>query len=90
MSDLTAEVVDPKGLIRESYNIEGITKADCRTIFLDWAIQVPGDVDPATFIQAALEIYGADGHPMTEVLNEGLDRPAKTGRRGGRSARVPS
>ena len=26
---------DPKGLIYESYQIDGITKSECRTIFLD-------------------------------------------------------
>ena len=29
--------VDPKGLIRESYRIEGITLPECKTIFFDWS-----------------------------------------------------
>ncbi len=28
---------DPKGLVRESYAIEGITAGECRSIFMDWA-----------------------------------------------------
>ena len=28
---------DPKGLIRESYRMEGIGPAECRSNFLDWA-----------------------------------------------------
>ena len=31
---------DPKGLIRESYRIEGIGPGECRTICLDWALGV--------------------------------------------------
>ena len=30
--------LDPMGLIRESYRIDGIGVAECRSIFLDWAI----------------------------------------------------
>jgi len=29
---------DPKALIREAYNIEAITRSECRSIFLDWAL----------------------------------------------------
>ena len=31
---------DPKGLVRESYNIDGITLGECRSIFLDWALSL--------------------------------------------------
>ncbi|MGR3540372.1 MAG: hypothetical protein ACU0BS_02955 [Hasllibacter sp.] len=79
---------DPKGLIREAYRIEGIGKPECRSIFLDWALSV--DATPAA-IAAMLERHGGDegagGHPMTEVLREGLEAAPK-GRRGGRAARV--
>ena len=34
--------IDWKGLIRESYRIEGIEPEECRSIFLDWAISVKG------------------------------------------------
>ena len=82
--------VDPKGLIRESYNIDGIQKPECRSIFLDWAIQVPAGVDPTEHIQICLGHFGKQNpdHPMTEVLSEGLVPPSRTGRRGGRKARL--
>ena len=35
------EEADPKGLVRESYNIEGITLGECRSIFMDWALSLP-------------------------------------------------
>jgi hypothetical protein len=75
--------VDPKGLLREAYRIEGITYAECRSIFLDWAIGVTGDARAA--IGAALERHGAAApdHPMTQVLREGLEPVGRTGRRGG-------
>lgn len=79
---------DPKGLIRESYRIEGITEPECRSIFLDWALSVTSS-DPRDEIRALLEIYGARAdHPMTGVLTEGLSQAARTGRRGGRAGRV--
>ena len=36
---------DPKALIRESFNIEGITIEECRSIFLDWALSLPNEAD---------------------------------------------
>ena len=77
---------DPRGLVRESYRIEGITEAECRSIFLDWAIQA---ADPTAAIPMLLDRHGreAPDHPMTRVLREALDRPARTGRRGGWRAR---
>jgi len=83
-------VFDPKGLLREAYRIDGITSADCRTIFLDWAIQVAVGEDPKAHIQAALDTYavGHDDHPMTVTLQAGLDQSPAQKRRGGRAARV--
>jgi hypothetical protein len=81
---------DPKGLIREAFRIEGITAPECRSIFVDWALSI-GEDDPRPLIATLLERHAdvpAD-HPMREVLNEGLSAPARTGRRGGRKARVP-
>ena len=79
---------DPKGLIRESYRIEGITEPECRSIFLDWALSVASD--PRSEIRSLLEIYGGGepDHPMTKVLSEGLDQAGTVGRRGGRKGRV--
>jgi hypothetical protein len=82
---------DPKGLIRESYRIEGITAGECRSIFVDWALSLPagaGFVDHARYL---LSVYGADApdHPMTGVLTGALSAPEVPRRRGGRAARVP-
>ena len=74
---------DPKGLIFEAYRIDGITKSECRTIFLDWALSIPIEVDQKSMIQVLLDRYGADGHPMSEVLNEGLASISAPKRRGG-------
>jgi hypothetical protein len=78
-------VDDPKGLIYESYRIEGITKAECRTIFLDWALSLPLESDTGRTIKALLAVYSPShsDHPMTDVLNEGLVAMAAPQRRGG-------
>lgn len=76
---------DPKGLIRESYRIEGITEGECRSIFLDWALSLPPGVTPARALSRLVMAYGSiDGHPMTAILYEAL-RPADhaPARRGG-------
>lgn len=79
--------IDWKGLIRESYRIEGIEPEECRSIFLDWAISMKGEADPKAQIRILLEHYGGDApdHPMTSVLREGLGAAPGPGRRGGRS-----
>ena len=84
--------VDPKGLIRESYRIDGITIEEARSIFLDWAIQVPVGASAEDYIRACLAHYaeGQEDHPMTLTLKSGLEQPARKGRRGGRAARVAS
>ncbi|WP_372885234.1 hypothetical protein [Shimia sp.] len=76
---------DPKGLIRESYRIEGITDAQCRSIFLDWALSLPEGRDTAAAITALLALYRDPwpDHPMTEILQQGLTRITTPGRRGG-------
>ncbi|MEM0976703.1 MAG: hypothetical protein AAGJ34_04130 [Pseudomonadota bacterium] len=79
---------DPRGLIFEAYRIEGITQEDCRTIFFDWALGVPDGEDAAAHVATLLSHYGQAGHPMTSVLEEGLQvyhRAPK--RRGGRKSR---
>lgn len=81
--------LDPKGLIRESYRIEGIGLPECRSIFLDWAISVPAGTDARALIPDLLALYAPDApdHPMTQVLREGLAAPATGVRRGGPRAR---
>lgn len=85
-------VIDRKGLIREAYRIDGITAGECRTIFLDWALSVPSEIEPKQAIEALLETYASQpvDHPMTTVLNEGLSAQPVARRRGGRKARVPT
>ena len=80
---------DPKGLIRESYRIEGIGAPECRSIFLDWAISVPVGEDACGRIRALLESYGTDhpDHPMTTVLRDALAPAQGGGRRGGARGR---
>ncbi|MGB0958617.1 MAG: hypothetical protein ACPGVK_00075 [Halocynthiibacter sp.] len=82
--------IDPRNLIRESYRIEGITAPDCRAIFFDWALGMSGQGDMAAMLRALLDQYAPDNpdHPMTDVLKEAIEKPEKTGRRGGRRARV--
>ena len=80
---------DPKGLVRESYRIEGIGLEECRSIFLDWAISLPAGTEGRDLIPLLLAAYGlaAPDHPMTRVLTEGLAVVPPSGRRGGRKAR---
>lgn len=81
---------DPKGLVFESYRMEGITKPECRTIFLDWALSLPLEQDTAQTIVKLLEQYrpSYENHPMTEVLSEGLATMAAPRRRGGWRSRL--
>ncbi len=86
------DALDPKGLIAESYRIEGITAPECRSIFLDWALSLPVDADAAGSIRALLARgVGPESHPMTQVLRDGLADPnlgaALPQRRGGRAGR---
>ena len=89
MTDIKS--IDPKGLIRESYNIENISMAQCRTIFFEWAVQIPADINATDYIEAGLAYYAPrnpPNHPMTQVMRDGL-KPAETARRrGGRAARI--
>lgn len=80
---------DPRGLIFESYRIAGITPGECRSIFLDWAMNVPQSRDTSAAISALLERYAAanPNHPMTQVLRDGLAAPAQPRRRGGAMGR---
>lgn len=89
MKDRRRDPFDPKDLILEAFRIDGISEPECRSIFVDWALSVPGD-DPKALIQTLLDRHAGnpDDHPMKAVLREGLDRSARPGRKGGRRARV--
>ncbi|WP_299962221.1 hypothetical protein [uncultured Roseobacter sp.] len=82
---MTGDLHDPKGLIREAYRIDGIGLAECRTIFLDWALSLPEGQEAGAALRDLLARYGeADpDHPMTAVMQEGLAKAAQPTRRGG-------
>ncbi|GAA6207668.1 hypothetical protein NBRC116601_09610 [Cognatishimia sp. WU-CL00825] len=81
---------DPRGLIREAYNIENIDMPQCRAIFLDWALGAEAGNDALAAIRALLAQYEPDNpdHPMTEILKEGAlggsVQPGRVGRSGRR------
>jgi hypothetical protein len=81
--------LDPKGLIREAFRIDGISASECRSIFVDWALSVEGD-DMRPLIARLLDKHRDEpsDHPMRAVLTEGLTAPPRARRRGGRAARV--
>lgn len=93
---LTPEQADPKRLIQESFRIDGITAAECRSIFVDWALSLPAGVEAADAARLLLDAYapkvtaaGEAAHPMIAVLVEGArspsDQPPR--RKGGRAGR---
>lgn len=79
---------DPKGLIRESYRIEGIGDPECRSIFVDWALSLPPGSDSAVALRVVIAEYARPDHPMTAVLTEGLKASTIPQRRGGRAGRL--
>ena len=81
---------DPRGLLYEAYRIDGITLADCKTIFLDWALGLDYNIDQIKAVTSALKEYEEDNpkHPMTTVLRDGIELRGKPRKRlGGRNAR---
>lgn len=87
---MRSEEADPKGLVRESYRIEGITDGECRSIFVDWALSLPVGTDMRDAIRVVLASYGvaAPDHPMTAVMTAGLQEAPEPRRRGGRASRI--
>jgi hypothetical protein len=87
MSDATDNNsgLDPKGLMREAYRIDGISPSECRSIFLDWALSLPTGNDTHEALEHLLKQYGEDApdHPMTDVLRQGLTKLTNPRRRGG-------
>jgi len=84
------KLIDPRGIIQESYLIEGITAQECRSIFFDWAMSSPPGQDTRSSITRLLQSYQLEqpDHPMTQVLMEGLQSSRKAKRRGGAGGRV--
>ena len=86
---MKGDLDDPKALIQEAYKIENITRSECRSIFLDWALSLPIEQDPTESIQNLLKRDQSEfsHHPMTETLDEGLLTMGKPKRRGGWNSR---
>lgn len=84
------EKADPKGLVRESYAIEGITLEECRSIFIDWALSLAADVAAPEALTTLIAHYaqGRPEHPMSGVLKAALAAPEVPRRRGGRAGRT--
>lgn len=82
---MTPKQADPRGVIRESYRMDGIGAAECRSIFLDWALGMPDGSDSAAAIAVLLAEYAplAPDHPMTQVLRDGQQEMGMPRRRGG-------
>lgn len=80
---------DPKGLVRESYRIEGITGGECRSIFVDWALSIPVGRSVADAVRVLIATYALaePDHPMSVVLHQALSAPEAPRRRGGRIGR---
>ena len=80
---------DPKGLVRESYRIEGITAGECRSIFMDWALSIPAGAQVTDAVRTLIATYALaePDHPMSEVLKQALTAPDSPRRRGGRIGR---
>ncbi|SIS72920.1 hypothetical protein [Phaeovulum vinaykumarii] len=84
--------IDPKGLIREVYRMEGLGDGECRSIFLDWLLSLPEGHDMSTALRVLIAEYAtpAPDHPMSAILAEALSAPRETARRrGGWAARRP-
>lgn len=84
-----ADPLDPKGLIAESFRIDGIGDAECRSILLDWAIGL-GEAEPAEAARRLLERHEADhpDHPMTGLLRSATGGAPPKRRRGGARGRL--
>ena len=82
--------IDPKNLIAESYQIEGITASECRSIFLDWALSIPLEKDSTLLISKLLIYYQdeSEDHPMTLLLSSSLELKGENRRTGRRRSRI--
>lgn len=87
---MKGNINDPKGLIIEAYRIDGISKEECRTIFLDWALSLPVEQDTGQSLRILFTEHSVKnpGHPMNDVLKEGLAGIAAPRRRGGWRSRA--
>ena len=85
----TTSKYDPRGVIADAYRMKAILPEECRSIFLDWALEPRSQSEMRLAAQHLLDSYaGFPAHPMTAILQAALteitDAPV---RRGGRKAR---
>lgn len=87
---MKGDLHDPKALIRESYRIDDITDAQCRTIFLAWVLDVPQGQDVSALVKILLAQHADEpaDHPMTLTLEQALETGPAPRRRGGRATRL--
>lgn len=86
------DAMDPKGLIYEAYQIEDIGPAECRSIFLDWALSLPEGGETADALRHLIARYAdaEPNHPMSAVLRDGMASVVAPRRRGGWRSRPRS
>lgn len=79
---MTTSPHDRRGVIRDAFNIENISAPECRTIFLDWALEPHPDMQKAA---AALAAHYADqpNHPMLAILKDAATATNASPRRKG-------
>lgn len=81
---------DPRGLISEAYRIEDIPAPECRSIFLDWALEPRGAGEMRAAVERLLTRFqpAYASHPMTAILQEAMiEISTAPKRRGGRAGR---
>jgi len=78
--------LDPRGVIADAYNIEGISAPECRSIFLDWALEPREFCELRAAASALAKQYSnLPEHPMSIILNEAAaEFTTAPKRRGGR------
>lgn len=86
---MIASPLDPRGVIADAYRIDGISAPECRSIFLDWALEPreAGDLRAAAQTLAK-QFASIPAHPMTRILQEAaVEMSVAPKRRGGRSGK---
>jgi len=78
--------LDPRGLIADAYKMEGISPPECRSIFLDWALEPREAGELRAAAQAlAKQFSHLPNHPMSVILKEAaIELTTAPKRRGGR------
>lgn len=81
---------DPRGLIADAYKINGISAAECRSIFLDWALEPrnAGEIRAASARLLAQYAPLHPLHPMSGILRDSVAGLSATPKRRGGRARL--